>query len=500
MKLRAPLAVTMICLATASCESEPEVLPPLGYHLLTIDTDALVPAGLSAEVDPAARAPLFDSLEITVLFEGETVPRPENIRQTPINADTFSAEGSGASFTITREPSLADSVEGETPAAFGARPRVRARLYRLDASYEGRVREETAIDVWAQLPPTPETGAIETTIYLLTDDVGTTKGSAEAPLGPSDAPEARVRPGRPESTLVGTWPGAVEVDCSTDDREGRICVPGGAYWMGNPIVKGTDFVESDRQRLVVLSPFYLDTKEVTVGDFRSWVAANPSGPVDVTAQSPDPADAAHFCTFTPEAGDGDDRPVNCVSWATAQSYCQDQGSKLPTEAQFEYASGALRSALYVWGTDQAAICEAAVWGRGGRSGTAIAGVGSDKCLPPAEVDGPLPLTDATIKASRITDKVELRGGLVFDLAGNLQEWQSDYFSAQDGPCWKRTDAKSNVFVDPNCTDQGVDGDRSVRGGSWIQNRDFLRAAYRTRASAGNATRYDVGFRCAQSDD
>jgi formylglycine-generating enzyme required for sulfatase activity len=489
MGCRLMLATSCLTLALSSCSDDPSTLPPLGYHLVTLDTDARVPSALGTKADPAAPPPLFDRLEVAVLFEDETEPRAENVRDFDIDEDTF--RGEGATFTIAREDEGTASEAG---------PRVRARLYRQASVVEGRLQPETVVDLWSQLPPTPETGAAETTIYLLTEDVGTTQGNSTAPLSVSDGPEARVRPGRLETSLVGSWAGAQVVDCAEPVRSGRVCVPGGAYWMGNPLVRGDGFTDSDQQRLVVLSPFYLDPREVTVGELRSWLDTQPEGPLDVIERSPDPGVPAHFCTFTRAPTDADDRPVNCVSWETAQRYCNDQGGALPTESQFEYVSGALRSALHIWGTDEAAICQAAVWGRAGRTGTAIADVGSSACLDLAEasLDGPVALRTDTLGDSRVTDKIDLPGGTVYDVAGNLQEWQSDYYAGQDGSCWKRSDG--NLFYDPVCTDVGVTGERSVRGGSWVQGRVFLRAAYRTRRSTADAMQYDVGFRCAASDE
>ncbi len=467
-------------LLSASCDDSPTVLPPEGHHVVHIDTDAILPPELASVVIEGERPPLFDRLEIAVLAEGETVPAAERVRTYDVDEGDFTA--GGASFTI--------------PAPVGARPKLRARLFRGESVYAGELLLETTIEVWAELPETPLEGAVDTTLYLLTDDVGVPQGSLADPLVASDAPDARVRPGLPGATLVGTWPGAVRRACAEPARPGEVCVPGGAYWMGNPLVKGDDFVESDRQRLVVLSPFYLDTKEVTVGELRAF-AESTADPVEVTQRDPDPSSEAHFCTFTPSPdATSEARPANCVSWETAERYCESRGATLPTEAQFEYVSGQLRSALYIWGQDEAAVCEAAVWGRGGRPATAIASAGASNCLPPEPTDdGPLALLDSNVDKTRYTDRIVIDGTMVFDLAGNLQEWTRDWFSGQGNPCWSRPD--TNVFVDPVCNDPGTLASRSVRGGSWIQDRVFLRAAYRAARAPEASQRYLVGFRCAR---
>lgn len=468
--------------ALAGC-GEPETLPPLGHHVVTIDTDAIVPQSPLAQADASAPVPLFDRLELSILRAGETEPAAGATRDFTVNADTFAPNG--ATFTI-------ESEEGE-------QVRVRARLYRASAVYAAQPRPETTIEVVAALPETPAEGPVYTTIELLTEDVGVPQGSATEPLRVNDETAAIVHTTEDSPTRVGSWPGAVQVLCDGPEDAEEACVPGGAYWMGNPLVKGDDFVESDRQRLVVLSPFYLDTREVKVGELRAWLATQPPEMDTVPRRSADRSNENYFCTYTDVAtADSEERPANCVSWELAQAFCEDHNASLPSEAQFEYASSELRSALFVWGADEAPLCEAAVWGRGGVEGSVIEGVGNNDCLSLGGDDGPqtLPVELAARDATRLTDRLEISGATVFDLAGNLQEWVVDRYNKQDEPCWSRAD--TNIFVDPVCSTPGTLGGHSVRGGSWVQDRAFLRAAYRTNREPLQSQAYVVGFRCARS--
>lgn len=477
--LSSALALT---LALSGCAQTPETLPAPGHHMVTIDTDAWLPLPVDAAVDPARPAPLFDRLSITVLRDGQTESAcKECTRDFAVDLSTFGSRG--ATFAVESSP--------------GERPLVRAQLYRSDSVVDGRLREETAIVVTAHLPVTPREGEVETTIHLLTTDVGSS--SAAQPLEPSTDEGARVRPGHPDHTQVGTWAGASRLPCTAEAGPGEVCVPGGAYWMGNPLVKGDGFVESDKQRLVVLSPFYLDEREVTVADVRAW-AASQSIPVDITPSGVTSEDG--FCTFTSSEQATDDKPVNCVGWETARRYCEDRGGTLPSEAQFEYASSALRSALYIWGQDEAAICQAAVWGRASANLGQTAA--SSKCATSGEGAQALPSDpalspDALAKLrdqTRATDKIVIGDKTIYDLAGNLQEWTLDRYNKQDESCWQAK--SSNVFVDPVCDTPGaLAAARSVRGGSWVQDRAFLRAAYRKSRAPDDKERYVVGFRCAR---
>lgn len=477
MKLRyvAP-GLVGLAFTAASCV-EAETLPPLGHHVVTIDTDAIVPPDPREPVPVSAAIPLFDRLELAILREGEEAPTPEAVRDFPVDESSFANRG--ATFTV-------DASAGEVV-------RVRARLFRSTTTFDGIPRPESTIEVTAELPRTPKEGAVYTTVTLLTEDTGVKRGTPDEPLSPESNDSSRVRPGEVEASLVGTWPGATQRACDGEGASGEACVHGGAYWMGNPLVTGDDFSESDRQRLVVLSPFFLDTREVRVGELREWLSTRPELDT-VVRKSDDITSDAFFCTYTDSPLENELMPANCVRWDTALAYCESRGATLPTEAQFEFASSELRSALFVWGTDKPPLCEAAVWGRGGRPNTVIAGVGSDECLSLG--DGPQSLPDDPIERNltRLTDRISLGATEVFDLAGNLQEWVRDRYNKQDESCWQRSE--SNVFVDPVCSSPGEISARSVRGGSWIQDREFLRAAYRANRTPDVAD-YVIGFRCAR---
>jgi len=155
----------------------------------------------------------------------------------------------------------------------------------------------------------------------------------------------------------------------------------------------------------------------------------------------------------------------------------------------------VRSALFVWGADEAPLCAAAVWGRSGLENSIIQGVGSSDCKMLGTGPATLPDSSKERGESRLTDRITIGGVEVFDLAGNLQEWVQDRYNKQDEPCWSRAD--TNIFVDPVCTTPGKVAGRSVRGGSWIQSREFLRAAYRTNREPSQGEAYVVGFRCVR---
>jgi formylglycine-generating enzyme required for sulfatase activity len=263
-----------------------------------------------------------------------------------------------------------------------------------------------------------------------------------------------------------------------------VCIPGGAFWMGNARVDGFGIGNaSDRRRLVVLPPFYLDRTEVTVAAYRAAAG------VPLTARSTDPNDWQYYCTWSAQPDDREDHPVVCVPYAAARAHCQARGGDLPTEAQFERAASALVGRLFVWGSDLPE-CADAVLGNVGPG--FFYDIGRSFCSPRSAPGGSLPV--GSDHAPR-RDNLVLSSGIVHDLVGNASEWALDRWNRQEEPCWSH----GGVYVAPFCDAVSVDGDlRVFRGGSWLVQASSAAAAFRSaipeNAMALNTV--DLGFRCA----
>jgi formylglycine-generating enzyme required for sulfatase activity len=405
-----------------------------------------VPAGTAQHYGPLEASPLFDHLRFDVTVAGA----PYVTRDFDLDADTIN--GGRLSFAI-----LAPSGK---PAV------LRARLFRYGDTQGTEPRPETTIDASFAIETIPAQGVFERTIFLGTDDVGTVQGT------PVPLPMAA---GRPPAFHARTWPRGARVDCPASPRSGEVCIPGGAFWFGSPM-EARMLPGAGAERLVVVSPYYLGANEVTVADFRKsrlpvtpWTGGH-GGPVD---------DA---CRFTAAPGDYENLPVNCVDEIVARQYCIRMGADLPTEAQYEYAAGALRSAPFVWGSDPPRCGDVVMCQKSDYSSIE----GDDSCKQPGAPGGPLPIGSGAL------DLLELPTGTVVDLIGNVSEFARDAWNRFTEPCWSRP----GLYVDPVCTTPSkLDPPPiySVRGGEWEQSP--LRASGRSYAIGPTPF---TGFRCARA--
>jgi formylglycine-generating enzyme required for sulfatase activity len=250
--------------------------------------------------------------------------------------------------------------------------------------------------------------------------------------------------------------------------------------MGNPHSIDTGLGDqADRSRLVTLSPFFLQQTEVTVAAYR--LAASPW--VLPWSGNTDGAKTNDYCTFTRDPGPNEDKPVNCILWADARSYCQARGGDLPTEAQFEYVAGGLASHRFVWG-EEAPTCDDTVWGR---SGWGLFSNLIAPCRSPKPPGGALPVG---FRVSPRRDRLWTGTGTIFDLVGNVGEWAEDEFQQQDGPCWNA----GGVFHDPLCQNGSMV--HTARGGDW-RAAGLILAASRYGEDATSPS-VIIGFRCARS--
>jgi formylglycine-generating enzyme required for sulfatase activity len=432
-------------LAAACAGCHASTLPPEGQIIFSVDTDAILPPAPGEP--PSAQMPIFDRLRIEIFPSGAT----------------DSCAG------CTREFGLDHAMVFDGKASFGIVPppgdagvRVRVRIYRSMGADVVEPRPTSTLEAVVLLPPLPEEGIVELHTVLLTDDLGSPRGTLDDPIA--------ALPGPVDGGLAGTWAASYRKGCSGAPAAGEVCIPGGAYWMGNP----TFCIPSEH--LVVVSPFYLDTTEVTVAALRDAGFGVASDVVDhaTTAE----------CTYTASAGSFDGYPVNCVTYKAAGDYCAAKGGRLPTEGEWEFVASARRSARYVWG-DDAPACADAVYARVSAAGQ------------PVQLSACLALgagTQPTGTGAR--DRIDFDGGTVVDLMGNLSEWMADDWAEEGEPCWS-----APLLYDPLCTQEStlVPFTLTLRGANWNDPATVLQAAVRDKLAATGTNKASIraGFRCAR---
>jgi len=226
------------------------------------------------------------------------------------------------------------------------------------------------------------------------------------------------------------------------------------------------FREEVPQHRVKLSAFYLDKHEVTNAQFRAFVKRNPDWQKDrLPIERQNGKYLADWNGNEPPAG-RTDFPVVFVTWHAAIAFCRDQGKRLPTEAEWEWAArGGLSNKMFPWG-DELPDKTRANWGESGFD-SAIA-VGK---YPP-------------------------NGYGLFDMSGNVWEFLADE--------WAKYPASGELLVNPIAGGEQLSAGgylmvttrRSIRGGSYGAGVINLRVTYRDSHPPLNAGDH-VGFRCAK---
>ncbi len=220
----------------------------------------------------------------------------------------------------------------------------------------------------------------------------------------------------------------------------------GSFMMGSPAGEINRGDDENQVQVRISQGFWMGQTEVTQRQWAAVMASNPS----------------QF--------EGDELPVEQVSWEDAQKFIGklNQGGglpegwkyALPTEAQWEYACRACRSTAF--------------------------GFGDSLSSQEANFDGGFPYGNA-VKGS-FGGKTSLVGSYkpnawgLYDMHGNVYEWCADWYAAAlEGGTDPVGASKGSVLV--------------LRGGSWLDNGDGCRSAKR-RKSAPDDRNYFNGFRVA----
>jgi formylglycine-generating enzyme required for sulfatase activity len=174
------------------------------------------------------------------------------------------------------------------------------------------------------------------------------------------------------------------------------------------------------------------------------------GKTDVTVAAYARCVSAGACTVPNSAGMSaclwnvrgkESHPINCVNWSQSVAFCKWIGGRLPTAKEWEYAAKGGESRIYPWGNDAPNENRALFW----------------KSYPS---EGPAPAESYIGGASKY--------GLL-NMAGNVWQWTGSNYDATH---------------------------KELRGGSWVDHEQALRASNRDGDDYDLSEGYDeIGFRC-----
>jgi formylglycine-generating enzyme required for sulfatase activity/serine/threonine protein kinase len=219
-----------------------------------------------------------------------------------------------------------------------------------------------------------------------------------------------------------------------------VLIPAGEFTMGTPGNEtGHMNDESPAHRVRITKDFYMQTTEVTQGQWRAVMGENPS-------------------TFT-----GDDNlPVESVSWEEALDFTKklammdkDGGKyRLPTEAEWEYACRAGSQAAWSFGSEENALGDYAWF-----------------------------LSNSDRKTHPVGQKKPNQWGL-YDMLGNVWEWCADWYGEDY--------YKSSPADDPKGPAAGKEM-RAQRGGSYVKVSACCRSGGRAAAKPAHR-KENIGLR------
>jgi formylglycine-generating enzyme required for sulfatase activity len=280
--------------------------------------------------------------------------------------------------------------------------------------------------VVACAPEAPPDTPVPTPTQVVVTATATSAGPTLVPtlVGPTATLQPSSTP-RPAATPTSAPSG----------KPNTVYIPGGEFVLGSDT--GSED-ETPRQSLT-LSAYNIDLYPVTNAEYKGFVGETGRAAPRNWADDDFPSGL-------------DNHPVTWVNWQDAADYCAWAGKRLPTEFEWEMAVRGTDGRTYPWGdVFDADKCNSK---ESNLKGTTAVG---------AYPDGQSPFG-------------------IFDGAGNVWEWTSDWYQAYRGSLYELSRYGTQFKV--------------LRGGSWFDGQELQRTTAR-KSFDPNQGFSTIGFRCAE---
>jgi len=257
-------------------------------------------------------------------------------------------------------------------------------------------------------------------------------------------------------------------------------LPSGDFFQGSDAASGASSFEMPRHAVSIGYSIAMSTGDVTVRDFREFVAATGLSVEGCDIYDGEWRHQAKASWKNPGFPQGDAHPVTCISWEDATAYAAWMSKKtghrfrLPSASEWEYAARAGSEAVRPWSGDPSAAC----------ANANVADHSAAQRYPGWES---FACDDGYVETSPVGTFKANGFGLV-DMLGNVFQWTED--------CWHgdyaAAPADGSARTDGDCTQ------RELRGGSWFSAPAYVRPAYRNHFAAAYRTS-SVGFRLVREN-
>lgn len=254
--------------------------------------------------------------------------------------------------------------------------------------------------------------------------------------------------------MPSTTPVATEI--SPKDGMTLVYIPAGEFQMGSE-----DGYNNEMPiHTVYLDNYWFDQTEITNNMYSKCVEAGACGSPRLSSSST--RDRYYNSSYYADKLLGD-YPVIYVSWKDANLYCTWAGRRLPTEAEWEKASGwnedTQSHMLYPWGNK----------------------------IDDTYANYNQNIGDTTSVNSYAQGK-SFYGA--YNMAGNVGEWVADWYSES---YYENSEISNPIGPDTGSA-------KVVRGGTWGSNKSAIRSSARSYIGQIINSSNSIGFRCAMDAD